>query len=241
MQTTIIIPCYNEEDRLNVNTFVEFVNLHQSIQFLFVNDGSTDGTLSILQNLAQTHSSIHYLDVQPNGGKAEAVRKGLMHAVKNFDSEFIGFWDADLATPLPEIPIFIDTLQKGKYDIVTGMRIARLGANIQRKKTRHYLGRCFATTASLLLGIPVYDTQCGAKMYQRDIIQPLFNQPFISKWLFDVEILARYIQLFDIERAKKNICEQPLSSWGEINGSRLKIKDFISAPFELFKIKKQYK
>lgn len=241
MQTTIIIPCFNEENRLNINTFVEFSKFHPDIQFLFVNDGSTDGTLSILQQLSDAYPKIYYLDIQPNCGKAEAVRKGMMYAVQNYDSEFIGFWDADLATPLTEIPIFIDTMQKGEYDIVTGMRIARLGANIERKNTRHLLGRCFATTASLLLDIPVYDTQCGSKMYRRNIIQQLFDQPFISKWLFDVEILARYIHFFNKENAKKNICEQPLLSWGEINGSRLKVKDFINAPFELIKIKKQYK
>lgn len=241
MQTTIIIPCYNEANRLNKDAFLQFINNHEEVSFLFVNDGSKDNTLEMLEAFANEHENIQYLDVQPNGGKAEAVRRGMLHAAEHLPSDFIGFWDADLATPLWEIPYFIRHISENKFDIITGMRLSRLGANIKRKKLRHYLGRCFATTASIVLKLPVYDTQCGAKLYNASIVPALFSTPFISRWLFDVELLARYLNTFGRERAILKIYEYPLLEWADVGGSQLKLKDFINAPSELWKIKKSYK
>ena len=241
MQTTIVIPCYNEANRLDCKTFADFVINNPDIQFLFVNDGSTDNTLAVLKELSQQHQNLKYLDLKANGGKAEAVRQGMLYATNNYDSEYVGFWDADLATPLWEIPNFIKIIAEKNFDIVTGLRLARLGAKIKRKKSRHYLGRCFATTASIALHLPVYDTQCGAKLYRSAIAKLLFEQAFITKWLFDVELLARYIQNFGTQIAEEKIYEYPLWSWEDVHGSRLKTKDFIKGPYELWKIKKAYK
>lgn len=241
MQTTIVIPCYNEAKRLDCKTFANFAIHHPDIQFLFVNDGSVDNTLAVLQDMSQQHPNIQYLDLPVNGGKAEAVRQGMLYATKNFDSVYTGFWDADLATPLCEIPNFIKIISEKNFEVITGLRLARLGANIKRKKSRHYLGRCFATTASKALHLPVYDTQCGAKLYKSEIAKILFEQAFITKWLFDVEILARYIQLFGTQMAEEKIYEYPLWSWVDVHGSQLKTKDFIKGPYELWKIKRRYK
>lgn len=240
MTTTIIIPCYNEEKRLNQNEFIQFVKENPSVHFLFVNDGSKDNTLAILQQLSQ-QPNMHCLDVQPNGGKAEAVRKGMIHAYENIPSDYIGFWDADLATPLYEISNFVQQFQRENYKIVTGLRLMRLGAKVKRKKMRHYLGRCFATTASVSLGLPVYDTQCGSKLYKHDVVPALFSEPFITKWLFDVELLARYKKAFGIQNTINEIYEYPLLEWEDIHGSQVKMKDFFKAPYELFKIIKKYK
>jgi dolichyl-phosphate beta-glucosyltransferase len=124
--------------------------------------------------------------------------------------------------------------------VVMGCRLMRLGANVKRKKIRHYLGRVFATTASILLNLQVYDTQCGAKLYKAVVVPSLFDKPFISRWLFDVELLARYITIFGLEEATKNIYEYPLSSWEDIADSSIKIKDFLKAPLDLWKIKRKY-
>jgi glycosyltransferase involved in cell wall biosynthesis len=241
MQTTIIIPCYNEAKRLNCKAFSDFAQQNPEILFLFVNDGSKDETLSVLQKLAQQQSNLQYLDLKTNGGKAEAVRQGMLYAVKNSNSDYIGFWDADLATPLWEIPNFIHIISTKGFDIVTGLRLDRLGAHIKRKKMRHYLGRCFATTASMVLSVPVYDTQCGAKLYKASIVSSLFEQAFITKWLFDVEILARYIKQFGTAHTEKHVYEYPLWSWEDVGGSQLKAKDFLKGPHELLKIKRKYK
>lgn len=240
MNTTIVIPCYNEEKRLKQNEFLQFIKENPSVHFLFVNDGSKDNTLAILQQLSQ-QPNMHYLDIQPNGGKAEAVRKGMVYAYEKIPSDYIGFWDADLATPLYEITNFVRQFQRENYKIVTGLRLMRLGAKVKRKKTRHYLGRCFATTASVSLGLPVYDTQCGSKLYKYDVVPTLFSEPFITKWLFDVELLARYKKAFGIQNTITDVYEYPLLEWEDIHGSQVKMKDFFKAPYELFKIIKKYK
>lgn len=241
MQTTIVIPCYNEANRLDRDAYLRYAEVNASIQFLFVNDGSKDDTLDVLRQLSEQQSNIHYLDVQPNGGKAEAVRKGMLYAAQNMEVEYVGFWDADLATPLSEIENFGVQMSRGVYDVVTGLRLMRLGANVWRKKSRHYLGRCFATTASVALQLPVYDTQCGAKLYRKSVVEPLFSESFITRWLFDVELLARYKKLFGREAAIKKIYEYPVLSWEDVNGSQVKAKDFFKAPYELWKIMRKYK
>ncbi|MEG1555924.1 MAG: hypothetical protein RR356_04280, partial [Bacteroidales bacterium] len=144
------------------------------------------------------------------------------------------------ATPLGEINLFLNQIQNGDFEMITGLRLDRLGANIKRKKIRHYLGRCFATVASMTLKLSVYDTQCGAKLYKSNIVTPLFEQPFITRWLFDVELLARYINLYGRKTAVQKIYEYPLYSWEDVGGSQVKMKDFFKAPRELWMIKKKY-
>lgn len=241
MQTTIIIPCYNEADRLVPKLFIDFLKKHPSLMFLFVNDGSSDSTLELLRAMAAECERVRYLNLYPNTGKAEAVRLGMLLTIHKLESDYIGFWDADLATPLSEIDRFISIIKKGDCQMVTGLRLLRLGANIRRKPMRHYLGRIFATRASILLNLPVYDTQCGAKLYARSVVPALFKQPFVTKWLFDVELLARYVQYFGRESALANIHELPLLEWVDVGGSRLKMSDFIKAPLELWRIKRAYK
>ena len=239
-QTVIVIPCYNEANRLNSQKFIDFVIENPAINFLFVNDGSKDNTLEVLSQLTQNRNNLHLLNLDVNGGKAEAVRKGMLYATENYDCDYIGFWDADLATPLCEILRFVETMLEFDYEIITGLRLMRLGAKVKRKTSRHYMGRVFATTASSILKLPVYDTQCGAKLYKKQVVQPLFENSFITKWLFDVEILARYLNLFGHENATEKIYEYPVYQWEDIGGSQLKAKDFFKAPMELWKIKRKY-
>jgi dolichyl-phosphate beta-glucosyltransferase len=241
----IVIPCYNEARRLQVSTFQEFTCHTHALRFLFVNDGSTDETLMVLQSLQKCNPkrfAIH--DLPRNVGKAEAVRAGLMRA---FDagSDYVGYWDADLATPLGAIPAFCGLLDaRPDVMIVFGARVRLLGRTIERRAIRHYLGRVFATAASLVLGLAVYDTQCGAKLLRvSPEIKLLFQQPFVTKWLFDVEIIARLIQ----SRWGKNlpsvddiIYEFPLDEWRDIAGSKVKPSDFVRAFFGLVMIYWKY-
>ena len=220
--------------------FLDYVEKHDDVAFLFANDGSRDNTLEVLQALVERHERLLLLDIQPNGGKAEAVRKGMLHAAEQHKPQYIAFWDADLATPLDEIEPMVQWAERG-YDVVMGLRLMRLGAKVRRKPMRHYLGRCFATVASMMLDLPVYDTQCGAKLFSREVVEAIFPEQFITRWLFDVELLARYKKVYGKERAIAKIYEFPLFQWQDIDGSQLKSRDFIKAPVELMKIKRRYK
>ena len=239
MKTIIVVPCYNESRRLRQDDFLHYVEQNPDVAFLFANDGSKDNTLDVLQQLCSRHERLLLLDLQPNGGKAEAVRRGMLHAASQYNPEFIAFWDADLATPLSEIEPMVQWAERG-YDIVMGLRLMRLGAKVRRKSSRHYLGRCFATVASMMLRLPVYDTQCGAKLFRTHVVNEIFQEQFITRWLFDVELLARYKQRYGVEQATCKIYEFPLFQWEDVDGSQLKSRDFFKAPLELIKIKRKY-
>jgi hypothetical protein len=109
---------------------------------------------------------------------------------------------------------------------------------------RHYVGRAFATMVALILNLKVYDTQCGAKLFRRsDGVIALFQEIFVTRWLMDVEIIARLIQIrrgTDLPPAEAVIYEVPLSEWRDVRGSKLKYSDFLKAMFEMVSIRRRY-
>ena len=232
MRVTVVVPCYNEAKRLDVAAFRDF----KDVSFLFVNDGSSDGTLELLRS-----ANFNVLDLERNSGKAEAVRRGIVQAMN--DADIVGFWDADLATPLAELPAFLDVMmQRSTIDMVFGARVRLLGRDIQRHASRHYIGRVGATLISQSLGLAVYDTQCGAKLFRvNDTMREIFARPFLSRWIFDVEIIARYIQLRGRDAAARAICELPINTWHDVAGSKVKSRDFIRALRDLWKIRRAYR
>ena len=240
MTTRIVIPCYDEEKRLPVASFDEYLAANTHVEFVLVNDGSRDGTLPLLHSMAtRWPGRIIVIDQQPNQGKAEAVRRG-MSAPLSEGIKFAGYWDADLATPLSSIEEFARVLtERPGIDLVLGARVALLGRNIDRAPMRHYLGRIFATAASLALDLPVYDTQCGAKLLRASPHNlGLFAKPFMSRWIFDVELIARY--LCSGGRAE-GLYELPLSSWRDVGASKVRTVDFLRSIGELFSIHRAYR
>jgi dolichyl-phosphate beta-glucosyltransferase len=241
----IIIPCYNEEKRLDVACFRDFTSASHNITFLFVNDGSTDNTLRLLETLKRSAATkFAVLNLQQNRGKAEAVRQGFLTAVDSHP-DYVGFWDADLATPLHAIADFLDVAEsRPDLEMIIGSRVKLLGRRIERRRSRHYLGRIFATAVSTILGVEVYDTQCGAKLFRvSSSINALFQQPFHSRWIFDVEIIARLIQGrrgTELRQAEHVIYEYPLVEWRDIPGSKIGYSDFVRAGWEVFRIRNHY-
>jgi glycosyltransferase involved in cell wall biosynthesis len=242
---TVVVPCFNEAERLRIESFADFLARGHRVRLLFVNDGSRDATLPMLEALRSRFPTLVYvLDQQPNAGKAEAVRHGMLHAIALGDAEYTGFWDADLATPLSSIPRLLAILtSRSAIQMVFGARVRLLGREIHRQAARHYLGRVFATAVSLLLRLPIYDTQCGAKLFR---ITPEFTtiltQPFLSRWIFDVEILARLIARHPHDRAyvHDSIYEYPLPEWTDVAGSKVSSLDFFKAFSELLTIYRTY-
>jgi dolichyl-phosphate beta-glucosyltransferase len=243
--TLIVIPCYNETGRIALDEFDRFAEAHPSVHFLFVNDGSTDDTLARLRELeASAPGRCSVLDRQPNRGKAEAVRVGMLAAIER-GATYAGYWDADLATPLREIPRFVRMLDDHPdREVLFGSRVKLLGRTIERRALRHYLGRVFATVASETLGLAVYDTQCGAKLFRvTPEIAALFGEPFCTNWIFDVELIARMIQQrrgSTLRDPAEAIYEVPLDQWVDVPGSKVRPGDFLVAIWEIAKIRRRY-
>lgn len=241
--TCIVVPCFNEAKRLDGPAFRAFAEQHADVRFLFVDDGSRDDTKQALEALAASlPAQLEAFSLPENRGKAEAVRAGVLRA---FDqgATYVGYWDADLATPLDEIPRFIDVLeQRSECWLVMGSRVSLLGRDIQRKASRHYLGRLFATASALGLGLAVYDTQCGAKLLRNNqALRQAFAEPFTSRWIFDVELLARIIADVGPREASTRIYELPLMRWVDVAGSKVKPTDFLRASMELAAIVRRYR
>ena len=239
--TSIVIPCYNEEKGISKSEYSNFLENNLEAFICFVNDGSTDKTLEVLNVLKEKHPiQIHILSLEKNSGKAEAVRAGINHCNINFQHQYIGYLDADLATTLEE---FIDLRNHLQGDIIFGFgsRIRKIGSTIERENSRFLIGRVVATFISNILDIKVYDTQCGSKLFTREISEELFQKEFISKWLFDVEIFYRMIHLFGKEKAIEKMQEVPLKLWVEKGDSKVKFTYGFKLWFDLFEISRKYK
>lgn len=233
----IVIPCYNESKRLPIQDFESFIDTNE-ICFCFVDDGSSDNTFAVLETLSKKfEEKVKVIRNISNVGKAESVRNGVLFSLSSQNFDFIGYFDADLATPLEEINHFMKFLEgSSNYSFALGSRIKRLGVKIERIAARHYMGRIFATFASLVLNLPVYDTQCGAKILSNELARQIFDKPFISKWLFDIELIARANILYPVNV----FIEVPLNEWIEKGDTKIKFSDVLKFPVDLLKIKKFY-
>ena len=236
MRITVIIPFYNEVARINLENFCQIFDGFSQYNFLLVNDGSSDKTIAILQEFESKFSNVEVLNLEKNVGKAEAIRSGVLSIS---EADFIAYYDADLATPISELDKLIQfSVLHPNYKMIMGARIKLIGNGVKRSLKRHYFGRVFATIVSqFVLKVAVYDTQCGAKVIDYNIAKQIFEKPFISKWLFDVELLKRLQKTHDLKAVVKEI---PLEKWEEIGNSKIKVSDFLQIPFQLFQIYRKY-
>lgn len=234
-----IIPFYNEEARMNPNELERSFKTYTAVTFLLIDDGSTDRTFSLLDTLARANTNVICRKNKQNMGKAESIRQGVLTA--NLTRyEYIAYLDADLATPIAEVIKLLDyALKNPEKNMIMGARIKLLGNKVRRSLVRHYFGRIFATMVSqFILKVPVYDTQCGAKVMKASIAQNLFYEAFYTKWLFDVEVLLR-LQKKSVDLSKK-VTEIPLYEWIEKGNSKIKWYEFITVPFQILKLYVKY-
>ncbi len=156
--------------------------------------------------------------------------------------DYFGYFDADLAIPLDEAFLFFAFLQDRRPAYILSGRVKLLGTTrIKRYLYRHVLGRLFATYVSWVMDLAVYDTQCGAKLVRADLAQLLFQQPFMSRWLFDVELLYRCIGLFGRERLEDHVAEVPLRRLEDPGGSTVTFSRAIELPLELLRIRRAFR
>ena len=234
----IVIPCYNESRRLPVAEIEDFLHREPYVSLLMVDDGSQDQTLEVLASLQDSRpSQISVLALPENQGKAEAVRQGML-AANQMGCHYVGFWDADMATPLEAVPQFAAALdQSPRAYIAWGTRLGLMGRTINRHPLRRVLGKIFSTASAIAVSLPIRDALCGAKLFRRGpLVEQLFGCEFRSRWIFDVEILARLRMLlsqFPDQPASEVLYEMPLNEWSEIEGSRLRLRDFVRAGMQI--------
>jgi dolichyl-phosphate beta-glucosyltransferase len=199
LKNALLIPCYNEEERLKCDQWISFIQKNSLLNFYFINDGSNDNTLFLLQKNFLEFENVCIIDYISNKGKGEALRTAILEIqFKNFDNYI--FIDADLEIPLNQVITLIDFKKNNdKYTICLSNRInSSLPSNPKR-----YLGSRFINLlANNVIGFKnqINDTQCGCKLFSSSVIK-IFEKPFISSWLFDIEIILRLKKryMFDYE------------------------------------------
>jgi len=236
----LVIPCYNEEKRLPTEEFTAFLKKTDDVFLCFVNDGSTDNTIGLLQKIHdQFPDKTTIISENKNCGKAEAVRHGILDCLDNSDFDYYGYFDADLSTPLEECYYLKNQLNE-TVEFAFGSRIMKVGSVIERSAKRHFAGRIIATFISQILKLNVYDTQCGSKLFTKEFGRNFFQEPFISKWLFDVEIFARMINKYSRKIALTKMVETPLNQWINKEGSKVRPTYFFKLWIDLYRIRKKY-
>lgn len=229
----IVIPCYNEAQRLPLDALIEFARRTEDVRLIFVDDGSKDQTISLLCGAAAAlPEKVDALMMKKNGGKAEAVRQGLKFAAQR-GHQYIAFLDADLATPIDAVLDFASVAERmDEIDVVFGSRKGGLGHRVYREFHRKIISRVCSTLGRLATGLPIYDTQCGAKLFRNTpALWRALQKPFTAGWLFDVELFLRISN--PDRRNRNNFFEYPVIEWTEIAGSNIKSSDVIKSGFKM--------
>lgn len=236
MKNGIVIPCFNEAQRLKLDKFEEFVRANNDYVLCFVNDGSTDQTLEVLERFQSRHKEkVLVCNLIRNSGKAEAVRSGVRYLAAQKSLGTVGFMDADLSTGFDEYQSLVEGMN-GKHYMVFGSRKSGNEHTVERSWFRSLASNIVGTLIRLVLGLPIRDTQCGAKVFRTGLANRLFRNAFTSRWLFDVELFIRAKKLFGRKRVMNRLEEVPLKKWVAVDGSKITASDSIKIPLQLLKI-----
>ena len=214
---TVAIPCYNEAARIGetLRAILDYLSTEcPGAELIVVNDGSTDATSGIVREaLAGTKIQTRLLENFPNRGKGAAVRSGLLAATRPIGM----FFDADLSTPLSEIPKLIEPIAKEGVDLAFGSRaLDRKLIGIHQPWRREQAGRVFNLIVRLATGMPFWDTQCGFKAFRLDACRPILEKAHTDGFAFDVELLFRAY------RAGLRLREVPVR-WNHSEGSKVRV------------------
>lgn len=234
----IIVPCYNEANRLSKDAFTNFMHIHPDTNIFFVNDGSTDKTQFVLAEIENSRpGQVKIITLNKNKGKANAVRTGLLAAKNKNLYDHIGYLDADLSSSLEEFYRLYELVKDNNKHFITGSRIKMLNTKIERSSFRHITGRIIATILDSKFKLGIYDTQCGAKCFKQETIDCICEQPFKTKWLFDVEIFLRLRT--GLPQAAG--IEAPLNCWEDAGKSKIRIFNFPLVIKEIFSLFLNYR
>lgn len=233
----IVVPHFNEEIRIGNGEYLIRLSQALSATFIYVDDGSTDNTVEVLENVARiTGAKVVKLEI--NHGKSEAVRRGIIAALEtNPKPKFVGYLDADGAFSVQELQRNLDCFEKhcvqGKYNMYICSRVALAGREISRSKSRHYIARILMTLLGFIQKQLPYDTQSGFKLMRTDLInfKSTWDLEFHTKWFFDIELLCRLRNAGSLK-----IWEEPAEEWADVRGSKITWKSIPSIFLEFLYI-----
>lgn len=238
----VVVPCFNEEFRFNSVYWKSLIeNTKQvGVVWLFLNDGSSDNTESILDTFCASQD-VFFLSLKKNVGKGNAVRMGFLYLLDNFpDLKEISFLDADGAFASDEVvSILKDSVNKKipDFDIFITSRVKLSGTDIQRSQSRHIISRLLYTIVARSWTWAPYDTQCGFKVFKvTDAFIKSLKDVFHTKWLFDIEIMTRLAIYLE---QKPKIIEKPLSFWYEVGGGTMSWNSSLRILKESFFIRRE--
>ena len=239
MDTWLVVPCYNEASRWNSEYWRDVLQV-EGVRWLFVDDGSSDETLCILQGLRSDGSdgSVEVLQQPKNRGKAEAVRAGLLSLLARGDVQGpVGFMDADGAFEPADIRrlVSLQTSSGEHYEAVWSSRVALAGRAIHRSIWRHYVSRAIATVVCWRDPTIPYDTQSGFKIFEASpTLSAVLREPLRTRWMFEPELLARWKT---VTGRPLRVWEEPLTAWSEVAGSHLRGRELLRISRELVTVK----
>ena len=237
MKNGIVIPCYNEAARLDLAAFASFIQQRPDYRLCFVNDGSTDDTLQNLRRFQRAHGEqVLVYDMPQNGGKAAAVRAGVFTLLADPRVRSVGFIDADLSTGFADYTTLVNKLHApGRQELVFGSRCAEADNHIERTPFRALTSKAVGVLIRSLLRLPIEDTQCGAKVFTAELARICFAAPFVTRWLFDVELFMRARRHYG-PQVMQRLQESPLREWIHVEGSKITLRDSLEIPAQLAKI-----
>lgn len=217
-QLALVVPAFNEAHRLpdTVPLILEYLQTHRpGSELIIVDDGSTDDTARVAEEIFARKPSVaaRVLHYEKNRGKGHAVRTGLLAA----QAPIAVFSDADLSTPISELPKIVEPIEAGNYDIVFGSRaLDRRLIGHHQPWRREQGGRVFNGIVRLTTGLPFSDTQCGFKAFRMDVARPIIERASLDGFGFDVELL------FLAQKAGLRLLERPVR-WNHNEGSKVHI------------------
>ncbi|NQY05761.1 MAG: glycosyltransferase [Flavobacteriaceae bacterium] len=237
MEVGIIIPCYNEAKRLDIQRFRKYVKAYLNFHLCFVNDGSQDDTLLVLNTFQNEFPDrITVIDMKKNQGKAAAIRAGARFYYAHKKVNYVGYLDADLSTDFEDFNDLLKQLKKDRNLImVFGSR--NMGSqDVKRNFLRKAFSIVIMSIIHFILKRPTKDTQYGAKVFRRRYIPVMYNSRLKSRWLFDTEIFLRLKLYFKNKNIMNYMFEYPLKRWSHAANSEFSMKDSLRIPFRLAQI-----